>query len=173
MITLVTGGTKCGKSDYAEMLMDRLMCPKYYIATTNPVGNEAQEIIARHMKMRNQKKYTTIECMRDIAYADVPIGIAVLVEDIGKLCANEKFADGKILRTADKIVSGLQLISAKASELVIVTNSVGMDGIAYSPDLMEYVKEMGEISRRVAEFADNVVECVYGIPVALKGSAIC
>jgi adenosylcobinamide kinase/adenosylcobinamide-phosphate guanylyltransferase len=81
--------------------------------------------------------------------------------------------DGKILRTADKIVSGLQLISAKASELVIVTNSVGMDGIAYSADLMEYIKEMGEISRRVAEFADNVVECVYGIPVALKGSVIC
>ena len=173
MITLVTGGTKCGKSGYAEKLMDRLSCPKYYLATSNPVGDEAQEIIARHMKMRTQKKYNTIECMRDIAYADIPIGSAVLVEDLGKLCANEKYVGGKILRTADKIVSGLQLIGAKASELVIVTNSVGMDGIVYSPDLMEYIKEMGEISRRVTEFADNVVECVYGIPVALKGSVIC
>lgn len=172
MVTLVTGGTKCGKSGYAEKLIDRLDCPKYYIATSNPIGDEAQEIIARHLKMRTQKKYTTIDCARDIAYADIPVGSAVLVEEIGKLCANEMYVDGKILRTADKIVTGLQLIAAKASELVIVTNDIGRDGIVYSPDLMKYVMEMGEISRRITEFADNVIECVYGIPIALKGSVV-
>lgn len=172
MITLVTGGTKCGKSAYAEKLIDRLSCPKYYIATSNPVGDEAQEIIARNMEMRIQKKYITLDCPRDIAYADIPVGSAVLVEYIGKLCANEMYVDGKILRAADKIVSGLQLIAAKASELVIVTNAVGSDGISYSPDLMEYIKEMGRIDRRLAEFSDNVIECVYGIPIALKGSVI-
>lgn len=50
MITLVTGGTKCGKSGYAEKLIDRLNCPKYYIATINPVGDDAQEVIAKRMK---------------------------------------------------------------------------------------------------------------------------
>ena len=38
---------------------------------------------------------------------------------------------------------------------------------------MEYIKEMGRIDRRLAEFSDNVIECVYGIPIALKGSVIC
>lgn len=172
MITLVTGGTKCGKSGYAEKLIDRLSCPKYYIATINPVGDDAQEVIAKRMKMHTQKKYVTIECPRDIAYADIPIGSAVIVEEIGRLCANEMFVDGRILRTVDKIVSGLELIGAKASELVIVANDISRDGISYSPELMEYIKEMGEISRKITAFADNVIECVYSVPVALKGSAL-
>ena len=38
---------------------------------------------------------------------------------------------------------------------------------------MSYIKQMGIINCRIAEFADNVVECVYGIPIARKGSIIC
>ena len=45
MITLVTGGTKCGKSGYAERILERFEGRKYYIATMNPVGDDAEEII--------------------------------------------------------------------------------------------------------------------------------
>ena len=172
MITLVTGGSKCGKSRYAEKIIDSLCCPKYYIATMSPDGGEAQEIIARHVKMRSGKDYITLECPRNIGEAQISAGAAALVECLGNLCANEMYVDGKVLRPAEKIVSDIRLLAAKTSELVIVTNDIGCDGISYSPEVMAYIEEMGKIGRRLAEISDNVIECVYGIPIALKGRVI-
>ena len=83
------------------------------------------------------------------------------------------FVGTEILEDDDKVVSGIRLLAEKAAELVIVTNEVGSDGNDYSADTMAYIRQMGIINRRLAELADNVVECVYGIPVILKGQLIC
>lgn len=56
---------------------------------------------------------------------------------------------------------------------VIVTNQVGSDGIDYDEGTAEYIRTLGDINRYIAEFADNVVECVYGIPILLKGELPC
>lgn len=173
MITLVTGGTKCGKSGYAEKILERFEGQKYYIATMNPVGDDAEEIIARHVEMRCGKNYVTVERLRDIGDTEIPEGSGVLLECVGNLCANEMFVGTEVLDPAKKIVEGIKRLSEKTSELVIVTNEVGSDGNDYSPDTMSYIKQMGIINCRIAEFADNVVECVYGIPIARKGSIIC
>ncbi|WP_294750487.1 bifunctional adenosylcobinamide kinase/adenosylcobinamide-phosphate guanylyltransferase [uncultured Ruminococcus sp.] len=172
MITLVTGGTKCGKSGYAEKVLENFRGPKYYIATMNPVGDDADEIIARHRESRRNKNYITLECPRDVDKLDLPIGCGVLLECIGNLCANEMYVGGNIFRPSDKIISNLKSLGETASEFVIVTNEVGCDGNSYSADLMAYVSEIAHINSRIAEFADNVVECVYGIPVALKGRLV-
>lgn len=172
MITLVTGGTKCGKSGYAEKVLEGFSGPKYYIATMNPVGEDADEIIARHREARRNKSFITLECPRDIDKLDLPIGCGVLLECIGNLCANEMYVGENILRPSDKIVSSLRTLAESASEFVIVTNEVGSDGNNYSPDIMSFVSEIAVINSRIAEFADNVVECVYGIPVALKGRLV-
>ena len=83
------------------------------------------------------------------------------------------FSETEICYPADKIISGIKRLSDFAVELVIVTNEVGSDGNDYSPDTMAYIKQMAIINRRIAELADNVVECVYGIPIVRKGSLIC
>ncbi len=173
MITLVTGGTKCGKSSYAERVLESFGGTKYYVATMNPVGDDAQEIIARHTEMRRGKNYITIECLRDIGDLDIPEGCGVLIECIGNLCANEMFGSGEVNEAVIKITEGIRALSERTAELVIVTNEVGSDGNDYSPDTMQYINEMASINRCIAEFADNVVECVYGLAVAYKGKAIC
>ena len=38
MITLMTGGSACGKSSYAESLAVRLNGPRYYLAAMQPYG---------------------------------------------------------------------------------------------------------------------------------------
>ena len=172
MITLVTGGTKCGKSGYAEKVLESFIGPKYYIATMNPVGEDADEIIARHREARRNKNYITVECPRDVDKIDLPIGCGVLLECIGNLCANEMYVGANVLRPSDKIIANLKTLAESASELVIVTNEVGCDGNSYSADIMAFVSEIAVINSRIAEFADNVVECVYGIPIALKGRLI-
>ena len=52
MITLMTGGSACGKSSYAESLAVRLNGPRYYLAAMQPYGEGGVEKIAKHREMR-------------------------------------------------------------------------------------------------------------------------
>lgn len=169
MTTLITGGSKCGKSTFAEKLLSSCKGRKIYIATLRPYGNNAEDIIARHVKMREGKGFITVEQYTDIGNAPVQKGDAVLLEDIGNLTANEMFREEGIYDPVEKIVSGIRQLSEKAAELVIVTNEVGSDGIIYPDSTTAYIASMARICSKITCFADNVYECVYGIPVALKG----
>ncbi len=74
MMTLVTGGCKCGKSHYAEKLLENFAGKKYYIATMEPYGEEAMTAIARHRKLRAGKGFETIERYTDIEGLVMPEG---------------------------------------------------------------------------------------------------
>lgn len=169
MTTLVTGGSKCGKSGYAEGLLENFRGRKIYIATMEPFGEEAHEAIRRHRIMRKDKGFETVERYTDIGGAVLPADCGVLLECAGNLCANEMFGGGNIGRPAERIVSGIKSIAGRVSELVIVTNQVGADGFWYGQGTSAYIEEMGKINALLAELADRVVECVYGIPIVLKG----
>ena len=43
MTTLITGGSKCGKSSFAERALDTFLGRKIYIATMQPYCNDALE----------------------------------------------------------------------------------------------------------------------------------
>lgn len=173
MTTLITGGSKCGKSSLAENILDSFQGRKIYIAAMQPFGADAYEAIERHRKMRAGKGFETIEKYTDIHELKLSRESAVLLECMGNLCANEMFSGDLISDPSDKIVNGIKKLSDSVSELVIVTNQVGSDGIVYAEETMEYIRILGEINRRTAEIADNVIECVYGIPVLLKGEIPC
>ena len=53
-------------------------------------------------------------------------------------------------------------------QLVIVSNDVGSDGIAYAKETERYIQVLGELNCRLAKLADQVVECVCGIPIYQK-----
>lgn len=173
MTTLVTGGSKCGKSSFAEEILDCCCGRKIYIATMQPFGVDAFEVIERHRQMREGKGFETVEKYTDIHEIFLDNDCAVLLECVGNLCANEMFSGSGMCYPADKIVSGIKKLSEKASELIIVTNQVGSDGIDYAEGTAGYIRLLGEVNRRIAGFADNVVECVYGVPVVLKGEIKC
>lgn len=172
MITLVTGGSKSGKSAFAEKIAGNFSGKKYYIATMRPYGDEAFLAIERHRKMRAGKGFETIEKYTDLAEVILAERGAVLLECIGNLCANEMFRE-EIVNPVDKIIDGIKYLESISKKLVIVTNEIASDGINYTPETMRYIAYMGEINRNIAEFADNVIECVYGIPLALKGELTC
>lgn len=173
MTTLVTGGSKCGKSRYAEKIFDNIHIGKLYVATMRPYGKEAYAAIERHRKMREGKGFETIEKYTDIHEIPLSDNCAVLLECMGNLCANEMFCGDAVIDPTEKIVNGVYHLSRVAGNIVIVTNQVGSDGFDYAEGTAEYIRILGEINRRIAEFADNVIECVYGIPVALKGVLPC
>lgn len=172
MLTLITGGSKCGKSAAAEKILDGFSGRKFYAATMQPFGTEAIEAIKRHKKIRSGKGFTTIEKYIDIDEIDLPSGCALLIECMGNLCANEMFITEKPFYPADKILFAAEQLMQRTEKLVIVTSQVGEDGIAYDSGTALYIKALSEINRRLAGLADNVIECVYGIAVPVKGGLL-
>lgn len=173
MTTLITGGSKCGKSSLAESIISRYGGKKIYLAAMQPFGDEAQIIIKRHREQRKNKGFETVERYTDIGGAPLPEDCAVLLECIGNLCANEMFAGENIICPAEKIIKELQQLAGRVRELVIVSVQVGADGIDYAEGTAAYIREIGKINSGIAAFADNVIECVFGMPVVLKGELPC
>ena len=177
-MTLITGGSKCGKSALAERILEGAP-DKVYLATMIPYGEEARHAIVRHRTIRAGKGFRTLELYTDLQQADVS-GCSVLVECLGNLCANELFREdgpaasimARVPDTAAYIIEGIHSLRAQAKELVIVTNQVGSDGMDYAEGTMAYIRLLGEVNRAAAQMADTVIECVYGIPVVLKGAQI-
>ena len=96
MITVITGGSGSGKSEYAEsVLLATKVKYQYYLATMEVFGEEDQKKVDRHKKLRAGKGFAAIERPRDLAGVDFQSPweeTAVLVECIANLTANEFFA---------------------------------------------------------------------------------
>lgn len=99
MLTVVTGVSGSGKSEYAENRAVELSGGRdlYYIATMEPYGEEGRRRVERHHKLRAGKGFTTIECYRDIESIAGIIGAerckeaTILLECMSNLLANEMF----------------------------------------------------------------------------------
>ena len=70
-------------------------------------------------------------------------------------------------RTVSHILAGVQHLAAQAANLIIVTNEIFSDGMAYEMETEQYLRCLGEINCRLGQMADQVTEVVYGIPVSI------
>lgn len=166
MIALLTGGSGCGKSAYAEKLIDAMPREnRIYIATMRVDDGESVRRVARHRAARAGRGFETVERPKDLRGLTVPEGCAALLEDLPNLLANEMF-DGGDWRA---IVPGLRALAGRCDHLVIVTNDVFSDGVDYAPSTREYLRRLAEINAAAAALADYAAEVVYSIPVPFKG----
>lgn len=175
MLVVITGGSKCGKSRMAENIIMQYQSRRYYIATMEPWGEEAQAAIVRHQHMRAGKGFETIERYRALDGLTLEQGSAVLLECMGNLCANEMFsgefaASDTGEKISEKIQRDIETLAAEAEIFVVVTNQVSGDGIRYPKETMDYMQVLGQVNAGLCSRADVVIEAVYGIPVFLKGS---
>lgn len=198
MIHLVTGGSGSGKSEYGEgLILDIPDGERFYIATMESSGREAERRIARHRKLREGKGFFTIERPRDLGGLILP-GEGrknVLLECVSNLAANEMFGGGacgsaesagetgacglaepaqetgpdRLAELARRIVSDIRSLARQADHLVIVTNQVGEDGCCYDRETRAYIALVGRVNQELAKLADQVTEVVFGIPVVVKG----
>lgn len=170
---LLTGGSACGKSSYAEALCQRFEQPRYYIAAMRPYGDGSAEKIERHRRMRKGKGFETIERYTDLAGLVLPERGTVLLECICNLTANEMFDEqGNMVDPYEAVISGVAALNAQCENLVVVTNDVGSDNKDYDPGTKAYVRALGRINAALAQQADAVYELVCGIPLVLKGELL-
>lgn len=173
MLVLITGGSGSGKSEYAENLTMSLGEQRVYIATMIVYGEEGHRRVERHRKMREYKQFCTVECPSDLeTIPDFAItkDAVVLLECMSNLVANEMFpaegASRTVSEVVDKIKDGMERLIRRCGHLVVVTNEVFSDGNSYSPEMVQYIRALGQLNVWLASIADQVTEVVCGIPVA-------
>ena len=196
MITLVTGGSGSGKSEYAEgLILDSSCSRRFYVATMIAYGKEGRDKVERHRMLRQGKGFITIEKPRDVGRvmfeeheagsgASSRTDRTLLLECVSNLAANEMFKEEGTEKTeageqqgspiqylSHKIAGDIISLAGQVRDMVIVTNEVDRDGICYGPETMEYIRLMGCLNQKLAAAADRVVEVVYGIPVFWKPSS--
>lgn len=170
MMILLTGGSGCGKSSYAESLCVRLPGPRYYIAAMRPFGDGSAQKIARHREMRRDKGFETIERYTDLASLRLPCRGTALLECVCNLTANEMFDEsGAWTDPFDRVIGGVEALCRQCDNVIVVTNDVGSDGRVYDEGTNAYVAALGRINAELAKQADAVYELVCGIPIVQKG----
>ncbi len=173
--------------------MMRLTGPRFYVATMESYGKEAEETIKRHRELRKDKEFTTIECSREMegALSYLSPDSNVLLEDLTNLTANIFFKsrgpeknlepEGKTepehklpvseslaAFKAEQVWGELEKLCRACRHLTIVSGDLFSDGREFDEDTTEYLKCLALVNRRVAAVADTVREVVSGCENRLK-----
>ena len=176
MITLITGGSRSGKSRHALKLGESFPGPRAFIATCPPVDDEMKIRIDRH-KQDRPGSWDTIEETVELERAvESNPGYKVYIIDCLTLWINNLMYEGN-RRSLTFTEAGIeercgQLIAcmqSKDAHIIVVTNEVGMSIIPDNPDARLYRDLIGRANQVMAEAADGVILVTCGLPVFLKG----
>lgn len=164
MHIFLTGPSASGKSALAEALAAALAreknSPLVYLATMSARDPGSLRRVARHRAQRAGKGFETIERPLALAGLPLPAGAAVLLEDLGNLCANEFFAPGGGGEAA--LLAGLESLFSRVDDLVVVGNEVFSDGAAWGPEMTGYLTALARAQRACAAWADAAGEVSSG-----------
>jgi adenosylcobinamide kinase / adenosylcobinamide-phosphate guanylyltransferase len=168
-LTLVLGGARSGKSDYAESLVTAFAPPWIYVATAEPLDDEMRSRIAEH-RARRGADWRLIEAPRDIAdaIARAPAGSAVLVDCLTLWLSNLVLADADVEAESDRL--GGALAQARGP-VILVSNEVGFGIVPANALARRFRDAQGRLNQRVAARADRVVLMVAGLPLVVKGGS--
>lgn len=170
-ITLITGGTRSGKSHYALERALTYQPDRYFIATAVAFDSEMDDRIRNHQQERGEH-FTTIEEPYTLADAlkSVSPNISIVIIDcltvwIGNLMYRSENDGKKIFPEIDRFIEALQTMS---TDCICVTNEVGMGIVPENRDARFFRDIAGMVNRKVAGLAEQVFLCVCGIPHAIK-----
>jgi adenosylcobinamide kinase/adenosylcobinamide-phosphate guanylyltransferase len=177
-IILVTGGSRSGKSSWAQNTAEAISDRRVFIATCPVIDEEMQERIRKHRKARNERNWHTIEEPLDIAGAidsshEFPVA---LVDCLTLWINNLMYRAGKenaAITETDIVMECRRVIGAAKlhpGAVVFVTNEVGMGIVPENAQARLYRDLSGRCNQVMAEACDRVVLMVSGLPLEMKPS---
>lgn len=172
--TLVIGGCRSGKSDYALNAADRIKGRnKIFIATSVPTDKEMEKRVTTHQQQRGENWHTVEEPI----YIDEKIreysgrSDVILVDCLTLWVSNlmmdmaQKNSPTRIETAVEKLVSALD---AAQCPVFLVSNEVGTGIVPENRLARQFRDHAGFVNRKIAAAADQVVLTVAGIDVTIK-----
>jgi adenosylcobinamide kinase/adenosylcobinamide-phosphate guanylyltransferase len=176
MVILVTGGSRSGKSRFAQALAQRRPGPHAYVATAQAFDAEMKARIEAHRRTRPAAWTLLEEPVR------VPESVAdalattrtVLLDCVtlwmsNLLLADETFDEGRAEASAEELVAAARAVPG--ATVIIVTNEVGSGVVPETPLGRKFRDCAGRANEVIARGADEVYLLVSGIPVRIKPGA--
>jgi adenosylcobinamide kinase / adenosylcobinamide-phosphate guanylyltransferase len=174
-LTLILGGARSGKSDFAQQLAHKRGDDNVlFIATAQAFDEEMRTRIQNHRAAR-PAAWKTLEAPHDIARALGSNSADVILLDCATLwtsnilLANETDATQVALRELDELLAWYRVSSC---ELIVVSNEVGL-GIVPDNELARAYRDLlGIVNKKLAACADEVFLLVAGLPVEVKSLTV-
>jgi adenosyl cobinamide kinase/adenosyl cobinamide phosphate guanylyltransferase len=170
-LVLILGGARSGKSDYArELALERGGSKVLFVATAQAGDEEMRARIENHRSQR-PRAWQVIESPRRVAGALAAYNPHVALLDCVTLwVSNVLLADGQAAESAmllelDELLAWHR---ATETELIVVSNEVGMGVVPDNELGRAYRDLLGSVNRRLAAAADVVYLMVAGLPMQLK-----
>ena len=183
-LSLILGGVRSGKSEFAESLARDLNRPIIYVATGRSIDAEMEERIRRHRE-RRPAHWKTLEEPLDLAGAlsalspsDPPP--AVLIDSLDTWVSNLllehqlEFQEERGQTETLTLAALDRLLEAQRhwpEPWFLVSSEVGLSPVPPNPLGRRFQDLLGLVNQKVAAAADRVSLVVAGIPVEVKGLA--
>jgi adenosylcobinamide kinase/adenosylcobinamide-phosphate guanylyltransferase len=176
-LILVTGGSRSGKSRYAQEAAELYPPPRHFIATCRVCDREMEDRVEKHREARGSADWHTIEQPLNLLDAlSNAEGSSVILIDCLTLWINNLLYEAKSRGehpTAENIAEECQrvLVACRpmSGVIIFVTGEVGMGIVPDNPLARLYRDCVGTCNQMVAAAADTVTLVTCGIPLALKG----
>jgi adenosylcobinamide kinase / adenosylcobinamide-phosphate guanylyltransferase len=157
MITLVTGASRSGKSEWAETLAGQLDQPVIYIATSHPdpTDEEWTQRIRQHSD-RRPHNWQTLEVPIDLALTvrSARIDTCLLVDSLGTWVANFLEVD---TQAWEQIISEFLInLLATSANVILVAEEVGWGVVPSYPMGRLFRDRLGALVRQVGGLANPV-----------------
>lgn len=179
-IILITGGSRSGKSAFAQKTAEALSGPRAYIATCPVIDPETEERIRKHREVRRGKGWETIEETVDLAGAIRRAGACrVLLVDCLTLWINNLLYEaekrGEIFTEEAAVGRCRELTDSCGTfggTVIFVTNELGMGIVPDSETARRFRDIAGRCNQEIAAAADTVTLVVSGITLNLKSKEL-
>lgn len=167
-ITLVTGGQRSGKSQFAEQLaLAASHCP-IYIATSRIWDDDYGQRIVLHQQRRGSD-WITIEEEKHLSVHSVA-GEVVLVDCITLWATNYFFdLESDIDRALQAIQQEFDAFTQQDANFIFVTNEIGLGGTAENRLQRKFTDLLGWVNQYIAQRANEIYFIVSGISMKIKG----
>ncbi len=190
-LVVITGGVRSGKSLFAESMAERSNKKIIYLATARVEDDEMRERVARHRQRRSTGVFTYEEPYEPhlVLEKESNSSSLILVDCLTLLISNrilrdlenrgavsegeDIYAEKEIIdaateRTLDYIRTFTKAARNCLSDVLVVTNEVGMGVVPNYPVARAFRDLSGQSNQVLAASADQVWMVVCGIPQRLK-----
>ena len=170
-LIFITGGSRSGKSNFAQDLAHSQKGRKVFIATAEPLDEVMRVRIAAHKRAR-PAGWDTVEeprllgtTVKECAATYDILLLDCLTLWISNLLTNHSLDEAEITREVKSLIESCK---TESSTVIIVSNEIGM-GIVPGDKLTRLYRDIvGRANQEIAKKADEVFLVVSGISIKIK-----